>query len=99
MFLQAIFEKYDKFGYRINSPLLLPGMSRQLQTKDKIEPESSIKIAPFKKDIRNTTAHKHNNCFEIIYLSRGSGFHYIHSRRFAVKPPVMYFIRKEQVHY
>lgn len=74
-------------------------MSSKLQVKDKSEAGRSIKIAPFKKEIRTTTPHKHNNYFEILYLSQGSGYHYIDSRKFEVKPPVMYFIRKEQVHY
>ena len=43
--------------------------------------------------------HKHNNYFEIIYLSKGSGYHYIDLGKYAVAPPVMYFIRQEQVHY
>jgi len=74
-------------------------MAIQLQIKDKSETGKSIKIAPFKKDIRKTTPHKHNNYFEILYLSQGSGFHFIDSRKFSVQPPVMYFIRREQVHY
>ena len=32
-------------------------------------------------------------------MSEGSGYHYIDSRRFEVEPPVIYFIRKEQVHH
>lgn len=74
-------------------------MSSKLQVKDKSESGKSIKIAPFKKEIRKTTPHKHNNYFEILYLSQGSGQHFIDSREFEVKPPVMYFIRREQVHY
>jgi AraC-like DNA-binding protein len=74
-------------------------MTDQLQVKDKSESGKAIKIAPFKKEIRKTTPHKHNNYFEILYLSQGSGHHFIDSRRFEVKPPVMYFIRREQVHY
>lgn len=74
-------------------------MNSKVQIKDKSEGDKSIKIAPFKKEIRNTTPHKHNNYFEILYLSQGSGQHYIDSRKFEVKPPVMYFIRREQVHY
>ena len=73
--------------------------SSAIDIKDKILPNDTIKIAPFKKEIRKTTPHKHNNYFEIIYLSQGSGFHYIDSRQFEVKPPVMYFVRREQVHY
>jgi AraC-like DNA-binding protein len=74
-------------------------MAKQLQIKNKIETDKSIKITPFKKEIRKTAPHKHNNYFEIIYLSEGSGYHYIDSRKYAVDPPVMYFIRREQVHY
>jgi AraC-like DNA-binding protein len=74
-------------------------MSSKLQIKDKSDTGKSIKIAPFKKEIRKTTPHKHNNYFEILYLSQGSGQHYIDSRKFEVKPPVVYFIRREQVHY
>lgn len=70
-----------------------------LQVKDKIEYGKSIKAAPFKKEIRTTTPHKHNNYFEIIYLSAGSGHHFIDSLKYEVTPPVMYFIRKEQVHH
>ncbi|OFY86689.1 MAG: DNA-binding protein [Bacteroidetes bacterium RIFCSPLOWO2_12_FULL_35_15] len=74
-------------------------MNRKLHIKDKIEINKSIKAAPFKKGIRKTTPHKHNNYFEIIYLSKGSGHHFIDSRKYLVKPPVMYFVRQEQVHY
>ncbi|MEH6308689.1 helix-turn-helix domain-containing protein [Olivibacter sp. SDN3] len=74
-------------------------MEDRFQIKDKSENKKPIKIAPFKKEIRKTTPHKHNNYFEILFLSQGSGSHYIDSRRFEVKPPIVYFIRREQVHY
>lgn len=74
-------------------------MGTKLQVKDKSESGKPIKIAPFRKEIRKTTPHKHNNYFEILYLSQGSGCHYIDSRKFEVAPPVMYFIRKDKVHY
>jgi len=74
-------------------------MSSGLIINNKIEGDKTIKITPFKKEIRKTTPHKHNNYFEIIYLSQGSGYHYIDSRRFEIQPPIMYFIRKEQVHH
>lgn len=70
-----------------------------IDIKDKTNPKEDIKISPFKKEIRKTTPHKHNNYFEIIYLSAGSGIHTIDSRKFAVTPPVIYFVRKEQTHY
>ncbi len=74
-------------------------MASQLLIKNKIETEKLIKIATFKKDIRKTSSHKHNSYFEIIYLSEGSGYHYIDLNKYAVEPPVMYFIRQEQVHF
>lgn len=74
-------------------------MALQLLIKDKIETEKVIKIASFKKDVRKTAPHRHNNYFEIIYLSKGSGTHFIDLVKHVVEPPVMYFIRQEQVHY
>ena len=74
-------------------------MSAQLIIKDKIEIEKLIKIAPFKKEVRKTNPHKHKNYFEIIYLSGGSGYHYIDLHKYVITPPVMFFVRQEQVHY
>ena len=74
-------------------------MSNQLLVNNKIENDKVLKAVPFKKIIRKTTAHKHNNYFEIIYLSQGSGFHFIDLKRYEIKPPVMFFVRQDQVHY
>jgi AraC-like DNA-binding protein len=74
-------------------------MASKLLIKDKIETEKLIKITPFKKDIRKTNPHKHNSYFEIIYLSKGSGYHCVDLNKYAVEPPIMYFIRQEQVHF
>ncbi len=74
-------------------------MAKTLQINNKIEAGKLIKVAAFKKDIRKTTPHTHNNYFEIIYLSKGSGHHYIDSHAYEVSPPVMFFVRKEQVHH
>jgi len=46
-----------------------------------------------------TEPHKHNNYFEIIYLSKGSGTHTIDYNSYKVQPPVIFFVRKEQVHH
>lgn len=73
--------------------------ARVFQIKDKIETDKTIKITPFRKEIRKTTPHRHNNYFEIIYLSSGKGFHTIDSKRYKVKPPVIFCIRKEQMHH
>jgi AraC family transcriptional regulator, transcriptional activator of pobA len=70
-----------------------------IDIKDKTQPTEDFKISPFKKEIRKTSPHKHNNYFEIIYLSGGSGFHTIDSRQFEVKPPVIFLVRQEQTHH
>jgi len=74
-------------------------LSKLLYIKNKIESGKTIKVTEFRKDIRKTEPHKHNSYFEIIYLSKGSGYHSIDSRKYAVKPPVIFFVRKEQIHY
>lgn len=74
-------------------------INNSIQIKDKIEVEKLIKISPFRKEIRKTEPHKHNNYFEIIYLRQGSGTHTIDHNEFNIKTPTIFFIRKEQVHH
>lgn len=74
-------------------------MPSKLNIKDKSETGKLIKIAPFRKEIKKTEPHKHNSYFEIIYLSKGSGTHSIDYNRYKVQPPIIFFVRKEQVHH
>jgi AraC family transcriptional activator of pobA len=74
-------------------------MGNQLEIKDKTEATETIKILPFRKEVKKTSPHKHNNYFEIIYLTAGSGHHSIDSRKYPVLPPIIFFIRKEQAHH
>jgi AraC family transcriptional activator of pobA len=74
-------------------------MNHSLQIKDKSENSVFLKAAPFRKNTRRTEPHKHNSYFEIIYLSSGKGYHTIDNHRYAVRPPVLFFIRQEQVHH
>src|SRR5690606_30247660 len=48
---------------------------------------------------RKTSPHKHNSYFEIIYLTKGKGSHTIDTKEYEIKPPVIFTIRKEQVHF
>jgi len=70
-----------------------------IDIKDKTQPTETFKISPFKKEVRKTTPHKHNNYFELIYLSGGSGFHTIDSSKYQVTPPVIFIVRQEQTHH
>ncbi|TAN20450.1 MAG: helix-turn-helix domain-containing protein [Chitinophagaceae bacterium] len=74
-------------------------MASKLTIKDKTENGQFLKISPFRKNIRKTDPHKHNNYFEIVYLSKGSGTHTIDHKSYPVRTPVIFFIRKEQVHH
>ncbi|EOR96538.1 Transcriptional regulator, AraC family [Arcticibacter svalbardensis MN12-7] len=74
-------------------------MSSSIIIKNKITEDKLLKVSPFKKEIRITKPHKHNSYFEIIFLSKGSGYHYIDSQRYQVVPDTVFFVRKEQIHY
>ena len=71
----------------------------QINIKDKSGNIEGIRLAPFKKTSRKTAPHKHKGYFEIIYLKRGSGQHTIDTHTFAIRPPVIFAIRKDQVHF
>lgn len=74
-------------------------MASAVPVKDKSESAPWIKVAPFRKEVRKTEPHKHHNYFEIVYFSKGAGFHTIDGIAYAVTPPVVFFVRKEQVHH
>ena len=74
-------------------------MSKELEIKDKSDGGQLIKIAPFRKEVRKTNPHKHNNYFEIIYLTKGKGKHFIDNIAYRIEPPMIYFVRREQVHH
>ena len=74
-------------------------MKAELEIKDKTRQNEGIKIAPFRQHIRKTSPHKHNNYFEIIYLTKGQGSHTIDAKEYEIKTPAIFTIRKEQVHY
>jgi len=70
-----------------------------IPTKNKISPEKHIKVEPFRKGVLVTPPHKHKQYFEIVFLSRGNGYHWIDGHRYDIKAPVFFFINREQVHY
>lgn len=74
-------------------------MSIELEIKDKARLVEGIKITPFRQNVRKTSPHKHNNYFEIIYLTKGKGTHTIDIREYEIDPPIIFTIRKEQVHF
>lgn len=73
-------------------------VEKNIQIKDKISADKHIKVEPFRKDTRVTRPHKHKQYFEIILLSKGSGSHWIDGICYEVKPPVLFFLNRDQVH-
>lgn len=73
-------------------------MEQQIPTKNKISPEKHIKVEAFRKGVLVTPPHKHKQYFEIVFLSSGSGQHWIDEHCYEIKPPVFFFINREQVH-
>ncbi|MDN3664591.1 helix-turn-helix domain-containing protein [Algibacter miyuki] len=71
----------------------------ELIIKDKTTTDETIKIEPFRKNIRQTKPHKHNKYLEFIYFSKASGYHVIDNFKIEIKQPVFFIVRKEQVHY
>jgi AraC-like DNA-binding protein len=74
-------------------------MSASLIIKDKSENTPFLKVAAFRKNTRKTNPHKHDSYFELIYLSGGKGSHTIDNLTYEVRPPVVFFIRQDQVHH
>ena len=70
-----------------------------IQIQNKAKDVSLFKIAKFKKHIRKTSPHKHHSYFEIIFLTKGSGSHTVDTIEYKIQPPVIFNIRKEQVHF
>ncbi len=74
-------------------------MSEKIKTKDKATEASTIKIAAFKKHIRKTNPHTHNNYLELLYLTKGVGSHTINTHTFEITPPVLYVIKEQDLHF
>lgn len=70
-----------------------------IDVKTKIDRHQYLKIAEFKKHVRTTTPHKHNSYVEFVFLTGGNGTHTIDGNLYRVNPPVLFTIRKEQVHH
>ncbi|MGK6351067.1 helix-turn-helix domain-containing protein [Parapedobacter sp. DT-150] len=70
-----------------------------LEVKNKIDSHQLIKIAEFRKEIRTTAPHKHHSYFEFVFLIKGGGSHTIDGKQYVIFPPVLFIIRREQIHH
>ncbi len=74
-------------------------MSRKINRYTKIIPSANIKIEPFDINKRYTKPHRHNKYLELVYFRKGSGFHYMDDRSYAIEPPVIFLIKQDEVHH
>ncbi|HPF12594.1 MAG TPA: helix-turn-helix transcriptional regulator [Flavobacteriaceae bacterium] len=74
-------------------------MKTELEIKDKTKLTEGLKISLFRQHIRKTSPHRHNDYFEIIFLTKGLGSHTIDTKVYEIEPPIIFTIRKEQVHF
>lgn len=69
-----------------------------IPVKSKIEPEQMLKVSQMKPVIKPTRPHKHDNYFELIFLSDGAGSHQIDTDTHEVVAPMVFSLKPGQVH-
>jgi len=70
-----------------------------IDTKSKLEQGLLFKISRFKEVIKKTKPHKHDEYYELIFLSEGQGFHSIDTTRFIISAPEVYLLKPGELHY
>lgn len=73
--------------------------NKQIDTKNKLDDGLTFKISRFKEQIKKTKPHKHDDYYELIFLSEGEGFHWIESEKYLIVAPEFYFLKPGQLHY
>src|SRR3989339_2086192 len=70
-----------------------------IHTKNKLDESLLFKISRFKEKIKKTSPHKHDDYYELIFLSEGEGFHWIETEKYMISAPEFYFLKPRQLHY
>ncbi|NIJ45619.1 AraC-like DNA-binding protein [Wenyingzhuangia heitensis] len=74
-------------------------MNPSITTYNKIAALEDIKIEPFDVNKRYTKPHRHNKYLELVYFTKGTGYHHMDLNSYEIKPPVVFLVRKEEVHH
>ncbi|WP_372753197.1 AraC family transcriptional regulator [Mariniflexile sp.] len=69
-----------------------------IKVYDKISPVFDIKVEPFDVNKRYTKPHRHNKYLELVYFSKGEGYHHLDSISYIIEPPMVFVVKKEEVH-
>ncbi len=72
---------------------------KKIDIKNKLDVGLTFKVSRFKEQIKKTNPHKHEEYYELIFLSEGEGFHNIESEKFMISVPEFYFLKPRQLHY
>jgi AraC-like DNA-binding protein len=72
---------------------------KTIDTRNKLDEGLLFIISRFKEKIKKTSPHKHEDYYELIFLSEGEGFHWIETEKYMVSPPEFYFLKPGQLHY
>jgi AraC-like DNA-binding protein len=70
-----------------------------IHTKNKLGEGLLFKVSRFKEIIKRTVPHKHDDYYELIFLSEGEGFHRIESENYLISAPECFFLKPGQLHY
>ena len=74
-------------------------MNHKIESKDKLSSTKGLKVEAFRKHVRKTNPHKHSAYLELVFLTKGTGIHGIDFQTYEIKPPQLFIINKEQVHF
>lgn len=74
-------------------------IDKKIDIKNKLDDGLTFKVSRFKEQIKKTKPHKHDEYYELIFLSQGEGFHCIESDKYMISTPDFYFLKPGQFHY
>lgn len=77
---------------------LMEGEAKIIGSKNKIEKGLILKVSKMKPVIKPTKPHRHEGYHELIYLSKGAGYHTVGDLAHEVQPPMGYYLNLGQVH-
>ena len=73
--------------------------NKYIEIKNKLDEGLTFKISKFKEQIKKTKPHKHDEYYELIFLSEGEGFHSIESENYLVSTPDFFYLKPGQMHF
>jgi AraC-like DNA-binding protein len=73
--------------------------SKLIEVKNKLDEGLVFKISHFKRKIKKTVPHKHDDYNELILLKKGEGFHQIEEKQYLIQAPEYFILNPGQLHF